>query len=65
MSGQQRYLDLGGGILLPLGLPLIALWNTKTRPQNVDVGTLGFNTQTQSLEYFNGHVWHKKSLINP
>ncbi len=41
-----------------VGLPMIASWDNKTRPKNVKTGTLGFNFETKSLEYWNGTDWY-------
>jgi hypothetical protein len=38
---------------------IIPSWNTAGRPKNAKVGTLGFNFQTKSLEYWNGNEWLK------
>lgn len=32
-------------------------WTNTTRPSNPGAGTLGYNTSTMLLEYFNGSIW--------
>lgn len=50
-------MDLGQGFSLALGLPAINSWETKDRPKNPKRGSFGFNSQTNSLEYYNGIFW--------
>lgn len=50
-------IDIGQGLSLMIGLPTISSWKTRERPQNVKRGTLGFNSQTKSLEYYDGKNW--------
>jgi len=35
----------------------IPTWNTAGRPQNARKGTIGFNFQTNNLEFWNGTAW--------
>jgi hypothetical protein len=51
-------MDIGQGLSLMLGLPRINSWETSDRPKNAKRGTFGFNSQTNSLEYFNGSDWY-------
>jgi len=51
------YVEIGQDFSLRIGLPTITIWNNSTRPKNVKEGTLGFNLQTNSLEYWNGVHW--------
>jgi hypothetical protein len=44
------------------GPPKIPYWNTPGRPKKPVAGTLGFNLQTNSLEYWNGSYWLKLSM---
>lgn len=57
-ASKQILLDIGEGLSLMIGLPSIATWDNKTRPKNAKNGTFGFNTQTNSLEYFDGKSWY-------
>lgn len=45
-----------------LGLPTLSLWDTKNRPKNAKPGTLGFNFQTNSLEYWSGDNWFTAAM---
>ena len=49
--------DIGQGLSIMLGLPTISSWDTAGRPKKARRGTFGFNSQTNSLEYWNGTVW--------
>ena len=55
-------MDIGQGLFLMLGLPRIAMWETKERPKDAKRGTLGFNSKTNSLEYYDGSDWLKAGL---
>jgi hypothetical protein len=50
-------MDIGQGMSLMLGLPRINSWKTKNRPKNTKRGSFGFNSQTNSLEYYDGADW--------
>lgn len=50
-------MDIGQGMSLLLGIPKLSYWKTSDRPKNAKQGTLGFNTQTNSVEYYNGSYW--------
>ena len=56
-KNSQLLVDLGPGLSLMLGLPRIEFWDTDTRPQKPKRGLIGFNTQTSSLEYYDGSDW--------
>lgn len=56
-DNQQLFINVGKSFSLMLGLPRVATWDTNGRPKNARRGTLGFNTETNSLEYFNGSHW--------
>lgn len=45
-----------------MGLPRISSWDTRGRPKKAKEGTFGFNSQTASLEYFNGSHWMEARL---
>ncbi|OGH17207.1 MAG: hypothetical protein A3C30_01180 [Candidatus Levybacteria bacterium RIFCSPHIGHO2_02_FULL_40_18] len=38
---------------------MIPSWNNAGRPKKVKTGTIGFNSQTKNLEFFNGSSWLK------
>jgi hypothetical protein len=56
------FVNLGQGLSMMIGLPIIASWNTAGRPKNAKVGTLGFNFQTKSLEYWDGSDWYAANM---
>lgn len=58
----QLFIDIGQGLSLMLGLPTINTWKTRERPKKAKPGTLGFNTQTNNLEYFDGSSWLAASM---
>ena len=51
------FVDVGQGLSVMVGLPTIADWTTETRPKSAKNGTIGFNSQTSSLEFYNGSYW--------
>ena len=59
---QPLVLDIGSGLSLMIGLPTITSWDTKTRPENPKKGVLGFNSETSSLEYWDGTSWFSAQL---
>jgi len=56
-SNTNLYMNIGNGLALMLGLPTLNSWETEKRPADAKRGTLGFNTQTESLEFYNGSYW--------
>lgn len=58
-NSQQLLVDIGEGLSIMIGLPTIASWETRDRPKKVKTGTLGFNIQTNSLEYYDGSHWYE------
>jgi hypothetical protein len=56
-QNQSFVVNIGQGLSLRLGTPTISLWKTNDRPKKPRAGTLGFNTQTNSLEYWDGSRW--------
>jgi len=50
-------IEIGQGLSLMVGLPTLTTWETRERPKRAKQGTLGFNTQTSSLEYYDGEAW--------
>lgn len=63
-KNSQLLVDVGQGMTLALGLPTIATWETKSRPQDAKRGTIGFNIETQTLECFDGKSWFGAQLKN-
>jgi len=59
---KQLLIDIGDNLYLPVGLPTISSWNSKKRPKKPGAGTFGYNTQTNSLEFFNGSYWFGGSM---
>ncbi len=57
-KNSSTYIEIGGGLSVMVGLPRIATWNTNGRPKKPEVGTLGFNTEIQSLEMWDGIAWY-------
>jgi len=55
-------IDIGQGLSLMAGLPTIATWDTSKRPKKAKSGTFGFNTKTNTLEYFDGSDWFAAPL---
>jgi hypothetical protein len=55
-------INVGQGLSLMLGLPRINSWETKERPKKAIRGTFGFNSQTNSLEYYDGNDWFAASM---
>ena len=56
------FIEIGQGLSLMLGLPTIASWTNIKRPKKAKRGTLGFNTDTNSLEYWDGQSWFAAPL---
>ncbi len=55
-------LNIGQDLFLMLGMPKIASWKTKERPKSPKQGILGFNLQTNSLEYYDGSDWYAANM---
>lgn len=55
-------IEIGQGLSLMIGLPTITTWDTGSRPHNPKAGTFGLNTQTKSLEFWDGESWFVASL---
>jgi hypothetical protein len=56
-NSNDIYVDIGEGLSMMVGLPRLSSWKTRERPKKAKRGTFGFNSQTNSLEYFNGTNW--------
>lgn len=54
--------DIGEGLSLMLGIPTLASWKTSERPEDAKNGTFGFNSQSKSLEYWDGKSWWEAPL---
>ncbi len=63
MANRNPFLvDIGQGLSMMIGLPKIPSWKTVRRPKKAKPGTVGFNTQTNNLEYFDGSSWWGASM---
>jgi hypothetical protein len=47
-----------------VGFPRISSWDNRGRPKKAVRGTLGFNSQTGRLEFFDGDDWYTASMEN-
>ena len=56
-SKNNVYVDIGHGLSMMVGLPRLTSWKTSDRPKKTKRGTFGFNSQTNSLEYYDGTNW--------
>ncbi len=56
-------INIGQGMSIMAGLPTISYWDEQQRPKNPKPGTIGFNTNTRSLEYWNGTDWLSAQLV--
>lgn len=56
-KNQPILIDIGPGLSMMVGFPTISTWKNNERPKNAKRGTFGFNTDTQNLEYYDGHGW--------
>jgi hypothetical protein len=57
------YVDLGQDLSMLIGVPTISTWVTEKRPTRVKRGTIGFNTETQTLEYWDGSAWYGATMV--
>lgn len=57
------FVNIGQGLSMMIGLPVLTTWETANRPKNPKKGTFGFNTQTYSLEYWDGDSWYQCQMI--
>ncbi len=62
-KNNQILLDIGKGLTLAVGLPTIGIWEGSNRPKNAKRGTLGFNTETNSVEFFDGTIWFRAQMV--
>lgn len=56
-KNSQLLIDIGQGLYIMAGLPTITSWDNAGRPKQAKTGTIGFNFQTNNLEYWDGTVW--------
>lgn len=56
-------INIGQGMSIMAGLPTMTSWDDQQRPKNPKPGTIGFNTNTNSLEYWNGTDWLSVQLV--
>lgn len=57
-KGAPLFMDIGQGLSLMIGLLAISAWETKDRPHGAKRGTIGFNSDTKNLEYWDGSSWY-------
>ena len=57
VTNTPLYMDIGQGLSLMLGQLRIDSWDVEGRPKNAKRGMFGFNSETKSLEYYNGSNW--------
>jgi len=56
-SNQKLLIEIGQGLSLVIGDARLVAWTTNQRPKNPKTGTIGLNSQTDSLEIWNGESW--------
>lgn len=56
------FIDIGQGLSVMVGLPTIPSWDTADRPKKPKVGTFGFNSETNNLEYWDGKSWFEVAM---
>jgi len=61
-TNSPLFIELGQGLSLMTGLPTINSWGDDNRPEEPKKGTIGFNTETYQLEYFDGSGWYGVAL---
>ena len=59
-KNQPLLLEIGQGLSVMVGFPTIASW--EDRPENPKRGTIGFNIETNNLEYWDGEAWLAASM---
>lgn len=57
-SSSPLLINLGPGLSMAFGLPTLASWENASRPKKPKNGTIGFNSETNSLEYWDGSDWY-------
>lgn len=61
-TNSPLFLEIGPGLSIMIGLPTIPTWDNQSRPKEAKRGAFGFNTKTNSLEYWNGTSWFSAAL---
>ena len=56
-ANANLYLGIGSNLSIELGLPRLPNWNTAGRPSPAKNFVYGFNTDTSTLEMWNGAAW--------
>lgn len=56
------FIEIGPGISMMVGLPTIPTWDTNDRPKKPKQGTIGFNSETNELEFWNGSGWYAAEM---
>ncbi len=59
----QLLVDIGHGLSLMAGLPAIETWTSSKRPKTAKRGRFGFNSDTKSLEYWDGAAWFSAQMV--
>ncbi len=62
-SNKNIHIDSVGGMVLQLGTGRVPSWNTAGRPAAPDLCTIGYNSQTDDLELWNGTAWKTVALV--
>jgi hypothetical protein len=62
-NNSSLLVDIGQGLSLMLGIPTVSIWKTEERPEKAKRGTFGFNSQTNSLEYYDGSDWFSAKML--
>ena len=55
-------IDIGPGLSIMASLPTLDSWKTSNRPKKAKAGMIGFNIQTNNLEYWDGNNWFAASM---
>jgi hypothetical protein len=61
-QNSQVFVEIGQGLFMLVGLPIISTWTTTERPQRARRGTFGFNISTNNLEYWDGAQWFETEM---
>lgn len=58
-SNDRLIVDSIGGLCIQAGVSRIATWNEGGKPITPLRGTIGFNTNNNSLQIYDGENWHE------
>lgn len=61
-KSQTIFLDIGNGLSVLVGQPTISRWKTSERPKKARKGSIGFNTETNTIEYWDGKNWYQAQM---